>query len=181
MRTYWTEKDNHSTMKNNRIKKERSFIMGFLFLIITVLLVDLGIKSVIEDADPSGFPRELEGAKGMVMLHKKHNDGLPMGAFRDRPDLVRNLPVIVLSSVAGIFFWLYPQKGHLAEKLGTSLVVGGGLSNVYDRMKRGYVVDYFSIQFKKLKKVVLNLGDVCIFLGAVILFAAKLAEIIRER
>ena len=155
--------------------------MGFLLLIITVLLVDLGIKSSIEDADPSKFPRELEGTRGMVMLHKKHNDGFPMGVFRDKPELVKSLPVIVLSSVAGIFLWLYPKKGYLAEKLGASLVLGGGLSNIYDRMKRGYVVDYFSIQYKKLKNIVLNLGDICIFLGAVILFAAEIVETIRER
>ena len=148
--------------------------MGFLLLILTILLIDLGIKSVIEEGDPARFPRELEGTGGLVMLHKKHNDGLPMGAFRDKPEVVKNVPLMVLSAVAGIFFWLYPKKGHLAEKLGTSLVLGGGLSNVYDRVKRGFVVDYCSIQYRKLKKVVFNVGDICIFAGALILLAAEI-------
>ena len=155
--------------------------MGFLLLIFTILLVVLGITSVIEDGDPLDFPKELEGTKGLVMLHKKHNDGFPMGAFRDKKQLVKDLPVMVLCSVAGIFLWIYPKKGHLAEKLGTSLILGGGFSNVYDRVRRGYVVDYFSIQYKKLKKVVFNLGDICIFLGAFILLISELAEAIQER
>ena len=63
--------------------------MGFLLLILTILLIDLGIKSVIEEGDPARFPRELEGTGGLVMLHKKYNDGLPMGAFRDKPEFVK--------------------------------------------------------------------------------------------
>lgn len=155
--------------------------MVFLLLTAAILVTDLGVKSAIEESDASKFPRRMERTGGLIMLHKKHNDGFPMGIFRDRPELVKNLSVIVLSSVAGIFFWLYPKKGHLAEKLGTSLVLGGGLSNVYDRVKRGYVVDYFSIEYKKLKKVIFNLSDLCIFFGSVILCVSELAEAIKER
>ena len=53
--------------------------MSFLLLILTIVLVDLGIKSAIEDADPSEFPRELEGSKGFVKLYRNHNDAFPMG------------------------------------------------------------------------------------------------------
>lgn len=155
--------------------------MGLLLLILTAALVDLAIKSAIEEADPSEFPRELEGSKGLIMLHRNQNAGFPMGIFRNKPELVKGLPVVVLSGVAGIFFWVYPKRGHLAEKLGTSLVLGGGLSNLYDRMKKGYVVDYFSIRLGKLKKVVFNLGDIFIFLGAGMMLLAEIAEAVRER
>lgn len=154
--------------------------MLLLLCIMTIVLVDLGIKSAIEEAEPSEFPKELKGSKGLIMLYRNHNDGFPMGVFRDRPDLVKNVPLAVLSAVAGIFFWLFPKKGYWAEKAGTCLVLGGGLSNLYDRMKRGYVVDYFSIHFKKLKKVVFNLGDICIFLGAGILLVSQIVESVRE-
>ena len=40
-------------------KMERRGLMSFLLLILTIVLVDLGIKSAIEDADTSEFPREL--------------------------------------------------------------------------------------------------------------------------
>ena len=72
------------------------------------------------------------------------------------------------------------EKADPSEKIGACLVLGGGISNLYDRLKRGYVVDYFSIRFKKLKKIVFNLGDICIFLGAGILLAAQIVESVRE-
>ena len=51
-------------------------------------------------------------------------------------------------------------------KLGGTLIVAGGASNVYDRIKRKYVVDY--IYWKKLKSIIFNLSDVFIFLGTII-------------
>ena len=61
-----------------------------------------------------------------------------------------------------------------------TLVLAGGASNLYDRLKRGYVVDYFSIQWKKLKKVVFNLGDIFIFAGSALFAAVQLVEEVRE-
>lgn len=154
--------------------------MSLILLIMTVLLADLGIKSVIEEADPTEFPKELSGSRGLVMLHRNHNYGFPMGVFQNRPELVKHVPVAVLSAVAGIFFWIYPKKGLGVEKIGASLVLGGGLSNLYDRVKRGYVVDYFSVRAKGLKNLVFNIADVCIFLGAALLIVSEVIQTVRE-
>lgn len=57
-------------------------------------------------------------------------------------------------------------EGKTVTKLGLALVIGGSLSNLYDRFVRRYVVDYFSFQFGVLKKVVFNLGDLFVFFGS---------------
>lgn len=155
--------------------------MIFVFLIAAVLLIDLGIKDTIEKEEPSIFPKMAEGTKGLLMLHRNHNEGFPFGALKEKKELVKQLPLVVVSAVGGMFVWLYPQKGYIPEKTGMALIIGGGLSNLYDRIKRGYVVDYFSIQWKGLKKVVLNLGDICVFLGAAILLAAELLKTMKDK
>ena len=66
-------------------------------------------------------------------------------------------------------------RGRILEKLALTLTLAGGVSNLYDRMKRGYVVDYFSFQWKALKKVVFNLGDLFIFAGAFLMAAGTAA------
>ena len=58
----------------------------------------------------------------------------------------------MLSAVAGAWAYVIGKKGRVLEKTALTLVLAGGASNLYDRLKRGYVVDYFSIQWKKLKK-----------------------------
>ena len=72
------------------------------------------------------------------------------------------VPVCMLSAVAVHGAYVIGKKGRVLEKTALTLVLAGGASNLYDRLKRGYVVDYFSIQWKKLKKVVFNLGDIFI-------------------
>ena len=68
------------------------------------------------------------------------------------------------------------KKGCLAQKIGLSMVLGGAISNLYDRLVKGYVVDYFSIEFKRLKKVIFNLGDIFVFLGSLVFLIGELLE-----
>lgn len=155
--------------------------MALILLAATILLADLAIKAVVEEADPGDFPRKLEATKGFIIIHRSHNAGFPMGVLKDKPELVKVIPLSVLSGVAGVFLWLYPKKGHVLEKTGASLVLAGGLSNLWDRWKRGYVVDYFSFRVKKLEKIVFNIGDMAVFLGAAVMFIAQVIEVVRER
>ena len=71
---------------------------------------------------------------------------------------------------------LFTKKGCVAQKIGLSMVLGGAISNLYDRLVKGYVVDYFSIEFKRLKKVIFNLGDIFVFLGSLVFLIGELLE-----
>ncbi|WP_349773203.1 signal peptidase II [Lacrimispora xylanisolvens] len=62
-----------------------------------------------------------------------------------------------------------------------SIALGGAISNLYDRLVRHYVVDYFSIQYGRLKKVVFNLGDLFIFLGAGLIIIIETIRAFKER
>lgn len=55
-------------------------------------------------------------------------------------------------------------------KTGLSILLGGAYSNTYDRLVRGYVVDYFGFQVKneRLRNIVFNISDFCIMIGALI-------------
>lgn len=138
-------------------------------LTAALALVDLCIKDTIEQMDGKEFPRELEGTKGRIILHKFHNDGFPMGFLRKYQEAVKLVPLVVTSALGGVLGFLIPQKGYVVEKTALVFTIGGALSNLYDRMKRGYVVDYFSINCKGLKKIIFNLGDIFIFVGSGIL------------
>ena len=148
--------------------------MIFLFLIAAVVLLDLGLKDTIDEMDQEQFPKELEGSRGWILLYRNHNEGFPFGALKEKKELVKMIPLAVVSAAAGILCWILPKKGQFVEKIGLSMVSGGGLSNLYDRLFRGYVVDYFSIQWKKLKDVVFNLGDIFVFAGSLILLLREL-------
>ena len=142
--------------------------------------LDLGIKSVIESEEDDTFPRDLPSAKGLIKVHKNHNAGFPFGFMKERPELVKGIPLMVISAMAGALCALLQDKGKTAQKAGIAIIIGGALSNLYDRVVRGYVVDYFSIEWEPIKKVVFHLGDMFVFLGRTIIMMEQTAKSLAE-
>ena len=136
---------------------------------------DYLMKEKVERERPENFPREVKGTDGKVYLYRNHNDGFLFGFLKDKPNLVKYVPFALTSASAGI--WLHQMnsdKASGADKLGYTLVTAGAASNLYDRLRRGYVVDWLCIREKGLEKVVFNLGDAGIVTGAAILGASAL-------
>ena len=164
-----------------RSENERGFVMfGFLTFGTTLTVADLAIKNEIEKQDASAFPREMKGTKGLIRLYRNHNPGFSFG-FLTGSRAVELFPLCITSGVAGIWAYMMGRRGRFVEKLSFTLVLAGGISNVIDRIRLGYVVDYVSIQWKALKKVVFNLADLFILAGCVMLVAAQIGEELREK
>jgi len=151
--------------------------MIFIGLILAVMALDLYFKARIEKQQAESFPRPLPKTADKIRLYRSHNAGFPFGFLAQYKNVVCAVPLAITSALAGVLYCLLLQPGKTAQKLGVSLLIGGSLSNLYDRLVRGYVVDYFSIRLGWLKKVVLNLGDVFVFAGAVLLL---LHEFVRD-
>lgn len=150
--------------------------MLYTGIIAALSVLDLGIKRLIDREDPKEFPKPLPHTRGKILLYRHHNPGFPFGFLRQYQKIVKMLPLAVISGLAGYLTAILSQKGKTAKKLGIAIILGGALSNLYDRMVRNYVVDYFSIQCGKLKEVVFNLGDIFVFLGSGILFVSEIAK-----
>lgn len=112
--------------------------------------------------------------KNRLVLHLFHNDGAALGALRNNQKLLLAVNSGVLGAAAGeLLSMLTGQKASgAAGKIGLTLIVGGGCSNLLDRVQRGYVTDYFSIdlgaRFAKLRRVVFNVSDFCVFAGSLL-------------
>ncbi|MDO4269234.1 MAG: signal peptidase II, partial [Eubacteriales bacterium] len=151
--------------------------MFYAGLIAALAAGDQGLKWLIERQDQDGFPRPLARTGGRIWLHRHHNTGFPFGFLKNHGELVRTVPLAVISGLCGVLEYLVlkHKKEKTVQKLGLSLVLGGAFSNLYDRYIRRYVVDYFSIQAGFLKNVIFNLGDILVFAGSALLMCAELA------
>lgn len=150
--------------------------MVYAVLILVLAAGDLLVKWLIEKQDPERFPRPMKFSKGKIWLYRNHNAGFPFGFLEKYGELVRTFPLIIISALGGVLCYLVPKKGDTAQKLGLAILLGGALSNLYDRYVRRFVVDYFSIQAGFLKKVVFNLGDIFVFVGSGILLCLETAK-----
>ncbi len=138
-------------------------IMGAVFF------GDLAIKERVERKSREGEKRALFGGK--LILSKFHNRGMLLSVMKDRRRVVAALSLLLALLSAVLWIVTLGQKGNDLLRTGLALLVGGGFSNTYDRLRRKYVVDYLSLGVgpKWLRRVVFNLSDLCIMLGALMI------------
>ncbi len=145
-------------------------MVGFLCIgiIAAIFALDLYIKNRIEKNCAEGVTRSLW--KGRILIRRHHNRGIALGAGQTKSRLVAALSVILTLAAIVCFFLSVGQKGNNLLRIGLSLLLGGAFSNTYDRLKRKYVVDYFSfgVKWKPLRNIVFNLADFCIMAGALL-------------
>lgn len=146
--------------------------MKWTGILIDVFLTDTILKSRAEKHLSDKAVREIAGDK--ILLRKLHNYGLACNLGEKHPKLIEQGTLAVWITM--FLTWLRVLKKPLGKvqgilvRLGGALVLGGGLSNLNDRITKGYVTDYFSFNVKseKLRRIVFNISDMCIAVGAVL-------------
>ncbi len=156
-------------------------MIGFLPFGTTLTFLDLAAKAQIEEQESETFPKEFPGTDGKLWLYQNHNPGFSFGVLKEYPKVVEKIPLWVTSMLSGVWFYVCGTKGRFLKKLALTLALSGGASNLYDRYRRGYVVDYLSIRWKALKKVVFNMADVFVVSGMLLFILSELMDALREK
>lgn len=141
-------------------------IETMMFICVPLLfLIDFLLKESVEANIKQGEERRI--LKGKVLLRKVYNEGMAFNTLDQYPAFVR-----WSSTITGGFFGIYYvlqllKKGNYMKKLAMTFFIGGALSNIYDRIVRKKVVDYFGFEtkWKKIRNITFNLGDFFIFAG----------------
>ena len=141
--------------------------MIYILIVIVFVIAEYNIKNYIEENIQFGEKKDI--LKGRITIRKYYNKGAFLNFMENKKEMVRSISSIFLGLLLLLFTIMLPKKGNKLFKLGLTLVLGGAISNVADRYLRGYVVDYFSINVKKLKNVIFNLADIAIFIGSILM------------
>ena len=105
-------------------------------------------------------------------LVRLHNTGAAFSFLADAPGWQNWLFLGVAVTVSiGIVWWLtrLPRTGHGVLALGLSLVLGGALGNVIDRLLYGYVVDFLLFYYRDWSYPAFNVADSAITCGVVLI------------
>lgn len=154
--------------------------MLFLIIIAGIFLLEYGVKRHMDQVRTEKEQRPL--ANGRIILKKYYNTGAAGNFLSDRPNVMRGIHTAVLVFVCVVLLKIYPQKDAFYGKLGLSFLIGGGCSNLYDRLTKGHVVDYVSFGFgpKWFRKLVFNIADFFIFAGMILSMVFELLRSNRQ-
>ncbi len=148
--------------------------MKYLLLVVSIFGLDEGIKQRIDKKEP--LRKERRVPKLPVVIEKYYNNGAALNLLAKNPKIMLGLHSACMAGLMTIYGFVL-RKGNTGLKTGMSMMVGGGLSNLWDRIHKKHVVDYirFDTPWKRFSRIVFNISDFFIFIGAAVsmLFAYR--------
>lgn len=139
--------------------------MYYLAVLAGIFGLELKLKNKIEESRTEGQTEEKWG--GFLLIRKYHNRGAFLNTGQCRPKLIAAVSVLLTVFLTVLYILTLGMAGKKLLKWGLTLLLGGAYSNTYDRLVRKYVVDYVSFNLPfGFRKVIFNIGDFCIMIGA---------------
>lgn len=135
----------------------------FLSLTVTAIVVALDQFTKYLVVARMAYGDAITLIPGILQLTHVRNFGAAFGLFAGQRLLFFGAALVIVAA----FIFLRNEilkAGHLAV-VASGLVLGGALGNLIDRVRYGYVVDFFDLGFWP----VFNVADSAIVVGAIVL------------
>ena len=148
------------------MKRKVSIFISILLLI----LLDQAVKGYVVKEIPLGGMRRF--IPKVVSLTYLKNSGAAFSMLENQQWF---FAIITLIAMGAAFVYLYRHiKGSIWLLLGLTLIISGGIGNFIDRLRQGFVVDMFHLDFMNF--AIFNVADIYLTVGVGLL----LIHILRE-
>jgi signal peptidase II len=153
----------------------------FLFLLLvssTVVVVDQWSKYLVHSRFRWG--ESLSIIQNLFALTYVRNSGAAFGLLHRAPSWFRDpffivVPVVALFVILFILVTLPPDQKKAV--VGLSLVFGGAVGNLIDRLRFGYVIDFLDFHWKEIYHwPAFNVADSAIVVGVGLMFILSLFQ-----
>ena len=132
-------------------------------LALGLLALDQWVKDWVSAHIPLG--EGLPFLPGFIELRTVHNYGAAWSSFSGRRWLLVALTSVILLAVLAVL--VRRTVRHPLGVLAGGLILSGGVGNIVDRARLGYVVDMFHFGFWPSYPV-FNVADICVVSGAIL-------------
>ncbi len=154
-------------------------LWGWLALALAVVLLDQLSKMLVVDRFVLNEARALTPWFNLVRVH---NSGAAFSFLAGASGWQRWFFVGLGTLASAFIVWML--KKHPTQKLfcfALSMIMGGAIGNVVDRLLHGHVVDFIQLHYAGWYFPAFNLADSAITLGAVCLILDEILRVRRGR
>jgi signal peptidase II len=141
-----------------------------IFIAVAVLLLDRLSKRLV--ARELSLHDSITVIKRVFYITHVENSGAAFGLFADSPSGWKIFLLVIFSIVALVIvvalLWRNSQT-MTATAVGLSLILGGALGNLWDRLLSGRVVDFLLVYIGSYQWPAFNVADSAIVVGASLL------------
>ena len=147
-------------------------MISIIILSLIVLSIDQVSKILI--ANTIDINSSIEVIKNFFYLTYTHNTGAAFSILTGK-----RLLLIIIAIVILIILFNYIKKNKTNNKLeilAFSLIIGGSIGNLIDRIIRGYVVDFLDFKIFGYNFPIFNLADTFIVIGVILIVIITLTR-----
>ena len=149
------------------VERQGSGWRGGLFLIIAAFVVSLDQISKSWVNSHLGLYETIP-LIGCLSLTHVRNTGSAFGLFANQAFLLALVSIVGLVTI--LLFYRYLSKSNILGILALSLVFGGAVGNLIDRMRFGYVTDFIDVRlWGDFHWPTFNVADSAITVGSIVL------------
>lgn len=156
--------------------------MTFYLVAVSVVLLDQGTKELIVRSLRLG--EAIPVIPGLFNIVFVFNPGAAFGFLATLGAGLRNPFFILISLAAVVLIFLYRSR-YLRENrlasLALSLIMGGAIGNLLDRLRYGMVVDFLDFYLRDYHWPAFNVADSAISTGVALMLLEMALEWRRER
>ena len=144
-------------------------LLLYVLIVILIIIFDQWAKSLIIK---NVMLYEVLPVNSFINITHQENAGAAFSILSNAGGWQRwFLSVLAICISVYIVFWLFRLRNQdqIILSIGLSLVLGGAIGNVIDRIQFGYVIDYIQVFIMGWPFPSFNIADASITVGAVIL------------
>ncbi len=142
-----------------------SLLIAGIVVVLDRLTKNLILASMAEGDSVTVIP-------GVLRWTYIENTGAAFGMLKDRRWVFLVFSVIMIAAVFGYIVWKYllkKQPVEWAELIALSVIAGGGVGNMIDRVLRGSVTDFVDVICFPFWQFIFNVADMFVTCGCFLL------------
>ena len=144
-----------------------------IFLILSIIALDQVTKLAILGIDIVDIYPEME-ITSFLNLVLVQNKGISFGLF-SRYEIGWLISILTIGIVVVLFIWMRKLERAILA-LPFSLIIGGAIGNLIDRLNYGFVVDFIDFHFFGWHWPAFNIADSAITVGVIFLLIASFSN-----
>jgi signal peptidase II len=151
-----------------RVMVSSAGMLKWLWISLLVVALDQVTKSIAVDSLVLFQPVAVFPGFNFTLMH---NQGAAFSFLSDASGWQRwFFTVIAIAVSTGIVIWLKRLPAdHRLTAVSLTLILGGAVGNVWDRMLLGYVIDFIDVYYAAYHWPAFNIADSAITVGACLL------------
>ncbi len=144
-------------------------------LITTIVFLSIALDQISKIWVRNNFESYIENSiiGDIFTLIKVENTGAFLGMGSELSETLRILLLIVLPIIVLISITIYTYIDKTLDKIsiiGFSLIIGGGIGNIFDRIVYGSVTDFLYLDFGGIFKTgIFNIADLSVTTGMILI------------